>query len=70
MTLVELIIFSGLHRIDYGIAANAFHPISTTNLAGLVTGMYFLYIFHAYMPGTYIPGSAAVPTVPSILGVC
>lgn len=32
-------------RIDYGIASHAFYPISTTNLVGLATGTYFLYIY-------------------------
>lgn len=64
MTLLRAHHCYGLSRIDYGIAAKAFHPISTTNLAGLVTGMYFLYIFYTYMPGT-----TAVPTVTSMAGV-
>ena len=28
----------------------AFHPISTTNLVGAVSGSYFLYVFHQHAP--------------------
>lgn len=45
------------HRIDYGIYVGRFHPISTTNLVGFLSGSYFLFVFHQHAPRKWIAPS-------------